>query len=553
MSPASCRCYERFAQQRGIAGAGGLQHQRLGKRMVEGHPVGGFGGTARLFQRLPRQTLGGGKRTRRAPQCGVDQIGVDLVAPVGDRPGLVPVADDVGGLAVVAGGVGVAEQQFLGLGAVNIDLGVLQNALAQRGDLLVAGGPKRGHALLGLLTEAVCGIERALQFGLVGELRQALDFGIGVLQRVARLAGLGEAGDLLAQPRLDAVGIVAGADVERAHHGEDDAHRHAAGSGQRLGLGAAHVGQVGNAHQQLAALAENGGLVGIGGRRRLAEIEEPPQAFVDPGVLAALGVEIDLLRHHAHDCAELRAGDRTQMLEQRRRIGAVAVLVAVERRLARFGGKADDGAEAFLLGSRRGECLGPAGVGDRQSGRRDRRRFGVGRKPERGAGRERVVAAGVEQHDGDGDVAAQFGDDLRDRHELVACVVEGGQVGVHGNEEIFAAGLDAVAGVVEDGDVGALGVVDEILEVSRQPARVAVGRQVGVETEVGKQFLDVAGVGFRIAELRQVLVVAVADHQRDAAQRIRSGGRGKRDENRRQRRGKCHQHQRRNPSCCRAP
>ena len=104
------------------------------------------------------------------------------------------------------------------------------------------------------------------------------------------------------------------------------------------------------------------------------------------------------------------------------------------------------------------------------------------------------------------------------RHQLFAGVLERADIGVDRHEEVLAAGLDAVAGIVDDRDVGSLGILDEAFEVAAQLAGIAVVGDVGLEAEAVEHLLDGACVVFGIGQLRDVLVVGLADDQRDAAQ-----------------------------------
>ncbi len=138
-----------------------------------------------------------------------------------------------------------------------------------------------------------------------------------------------------------------------------------------------------------------------------------------------------------------------------------------------------------------------------------------------GAGGEGVVAAGVEQDDRDRDDFLQRGEVVRDRHQALAGGIEGRQVGVDGNEVVLAAGLDAMSRIVDDGDVGALGVLGEAFEGAAQLAGVGIAGVDRVEAEPVEEILDGAGVALGIGERRKVLVGRLADDEGHAAQRLR--------------------------------
>ena len=164
------------------------------------------------------------------------QIGADLLQTVAQGLLAVDLGDDLARAAIVAGGVIEAEQELFRLGAAGEDLGILKKALAKSLQLVEAAVAQGGDAFLRLFAKIVGGVERAFEFGLVGQAREALDLGIGVFHRVAGAAKLGEAFELGLEARLDLLRIVGGIEPGRAHHGVDHAHGNlsAAGEGLRL-------------------------------------------------------------------------------------------------------------------------------------------------------------------------------------------------------------------------------------------------------------------------------------------------------------------------------
>ena len=93
-----------------------------------------------------------------------------------------------------------------------------------------------------------------------------------------------------------------------------------------------------------------------------------------------------------------------------------------------------------------------------------------------------------------------------------------------------------MAGIIDDGDVGAFGVLDEAFEVAPQLARVAVVGDVGLEAETVEHLLDGARVVLGIGQFRDVLIVGLADDQRHAAQLLvafSAGKTGKKDDGKR--------------------
>ena len=71
-----------------------------------------------------------------------------------------------------------------------------------------------------------------------------------------------------------------------------------------------------------------------------------------------------------------------------------------------------------------------------------------------------------------------------------------------------------MAGIIDDGDIGALGILDEVVERPEQLPCIAIGDDGGFETEPGKKVLDGAGIAGGIGERREVLVRRLADDQR---------------------------------------
>ena len=147
------------------------------------------------------------------------------------------------------------------------------------------------------------------------------------------------------------------------------------------------------------------------------------------------------------------------MLQQRRRIGAVAAGIAVQRDLAGCGRIADHCAEAVGLVLLAGDRHHAAWCAEAAFGNRNRGCAAL--ELDHRAGRERVGAASVEQHDGHWHFRLQFGDQRRDRHQCLVGFVERRHIGIDRHQEVFAAGLDAVARIVDHRNVGAFSILDE--------------------------------------------------------------------------------------------
>jgi hypothetical protein len=203
------------------------------------------------------------------------------------------------------------------------------------------------------------------------------------------------------------------------------------------------------------------------------------------------------------------------MLDQRRGIGAVAAGLAVERRPARLGGKADHRTQRFrsvvaqgcgtpgLAQARRRQRAWPAATGHHQRARR------IG-----------IVAAGVEQHDGDGRDPLQLGKQRADRHQIVDRAAARRPCRIDWHQEILAARLHAMAGIVDQRDIGIGRVLGKALQRPLQPPPVAVEHRIDVKAKIGEQLVDFAGVVGGIGEGGEVPVGRLADHQRYAAQRL---------------------------------
>ncbi len=211
--------------------------------------------------------------------------------------------------------------------------------------------------------------------------------------------------------------------------------------------------------------------------RRLAEIEQAAQALVHPGPLLAAGLEIDLLGDHAHHHAELLAGHGREMAQHGGGVGAVLAGLAVERHFSGLGSKGNHRTEAVvgrrLVGHRLlVERCGAARFA--QACITDRNGLGAGIEPHHCSRRKRVVAAGIEHDDDHRYLGFQFGNQAGNRHQLFAGVFERREVGIDRHDEVFAAGLDAVAGIIEHRDIGFFGVFGKTLEVALQALGVAV-------------------------------------------------------------------------------
>ena len=130
---------------------------------------------------------------------------------------------------------------------------------------------------------------------------------------------------------------------------------------------------------------------------------------------------------------------------------------------------------------------------------------------------ERIVAAGVENDE------PQFLGRLdRDQHaiqreRLVVDVGVALQLCIDRNQIVRAVHLDAVAGVIDDGDVGIAGTVGEIAQRAAGFGRGQIAAGIDdVEAGLLQRRGDLGAVVNRVGKLRDVPVGGIAEHQRDA-------------------------------------
>ena len=194
-----------------------------------------------------------------------------------------------------------------------------------------------------------------------------------------------------------------------------------------------------------------------GNHGRLIEIDGAGQVGVAPRQLTLAGLVLDLGADLGHRLLDLHAR-RSNVGHQRAGERAVGADLAVERGLSRAGGKCDQRAFAGFHFGKPGLNVDAAG--------------GLGGADFRG---ERVVAAGVEKHQLDLGVA----------HGLFECDIDvdgsaeldvhfGFEVGIDGQQIVGAVHRDAVAGIEEQRDIGAFGLLAEV----QQPLRHLVAGEV---------------------------------------------------------------------------
>ena len=216
-----------------------------------------------------------------------------------------------------------------------------------------------------------------------------------------------------------------------------------------------------------------------------------------PGKLALVGLLVDLGAHLGHRLLDLDAG-LGDVVDQRAGERAVVAFLTVERGLPGAGGKRNQRAFAGL---HFGEAL--------------LHRHAAGRV-RLDLGGERIVAAGIEEHQLDlgvahGLVERQVDIDRRPQLDVHLRL----DVGIDRQQVVGTADRDAVAGVEEYGDVGALRPLAELEQLLRHRVAGEVGAFDDVEADIAQRRRHRLGVDRRVRKLRNVLVGAVADHEGD--------------------------------------
>ena len=218
-----------------------------------------------------------------------------------------------------------------------------------------------------------------------------------------------------------------------------------------------------------------------------------------PGQLALGGLFIDLGADLGHGLLDLDAGLR-DVGHQRAGERAVGAGLAVERGLAGAGSKRDQRAFAGLHFGKTGLHIDAAG--------------GLGGTD---FGRERIVAAGVEEHQLDLGIAhGLFEREVDIDGGAQLDIHFGFEVGVDRQQIIGAVHRDAVAGIEEHRDVGAFRLLAEVEQLFRHLVAGEVGPFHDLEADIAQELGHRLGVDRRVRQRRHVLVGAVADHEGDA-------------------------------------
>ena len=130
---------------------------------------------------------------------------------------------------------------------------------------------------------------------------------------------------------------------------------------------------------------------------------------------------------------------------------------------------------------------------------------------------EGIVAAGIEDDQAQALGAVGRGDQPLQRDRLIVGIAVAGEPRVDRNQIVDAADLEAVAGIIDDGDIGLVGgrfeLADRALEFEIADIDLDID---GVEAGVAEHLCDRVRIPRRIGQLRNGLVARIADDQRHA-------------------------------------
>ena len=129
---------------------------------------------------------------------------------------------------------------------------------------------------------------------------------------------------------------------------------------------------------------------------------------------------------------------------------------------------------------------------------------------------EWIVAAGIEDDQPQLLGLVDALENAIERHRFVVDVAVALQHGIHGDHVVRTVDLDAVAGIVDDGDIGGGRLVVEIAQRTAHVERADVAAQLDrIEARLLEHVGDRGRIVRRVRQLRDVLIGRVADHQRD--------------------------------------
>nr|UXE44367.1 hypothetical protein Hi04_10k_c209_00030 [uncultured bacterium] len=225
------------------------------------------------------------------------------------------------------------------------------------------------------------------------------------------------------------------------------------------------------------------------------------QRAVQERLLPALGRLHDVVADVAEKEADLQAG-RLDMRQERGGVGTVRALAVVGRGAIARG----IGDQHVVCGLDRGQSdRGQAAVADRTLNH----------------GLEGIVAAGVQDDQPQPARARRRQHQRPQRDGLARGVNVVAQLGIDRHQPVLATRLQAVAGEVDDRQLGAARLASVLEHGTADLLERAVEHGVDGETEPPERGGDCRRIGWRIGERRYVAIGAIADHQRDALLRAR--------------------------------
>jgi hypothetical protein len=229
------------------------------------------------------------------------------------------------------------------------------------------------------------------------------------------------------------------------------------------------------------------------------------EGAVNEGILRVVGGLEHVVAHAAERQAQVETW-RRDVLDEGAGIGAVGPF-AVGGRRSGLGGKGDQriGGEIVHLGE---PTADPAG----------------GERPLHGA-HKGVFAAGIENDEAQTLGKLEDADDTVERNRLVLHVDVALQRGIDRDEVVDAADLDAMPGVVDDGDTRIAHPVGEVAQGTAHARRIEIAFSLD-QLEAGGAQCRLHGVSIArgVGKLGDVGVGAVADDQRYATLRVRRAG-----------------------------
>ena len=132
-------------------------------------------------------------------------------------------------------------------------------------------------------------------------------------------------------------------------------------------------------------------------------------------------------------------------------------------------------------------------------------------------GGERIVTAGVEDHEAQPPRLPELAQEQVERQRLVGQVALALELGIGRDQEVLARDLDAVAGEVDQRQIALLGLAAELAQGCAELAGVGIQHEVGLEAEPAQRLGHRLGIAGRIVQLGRVLVGADADDESETS------------------------------------